>query len=485
MTFIMNLVSTIRTEKPIILWFRRDLRLSDHLALDTASKTGRRLIPLFIYDEFTRTLGAAPKWRLSLSLEQFRKDLEDINLKLTLREGKALEVLKTLIVECNASGLYWSRLYDNASVKRDKQVKEFAKSINLEVRSFPGHLLHEPWKIEKKQGGFYKVYTPFWNEVKNKDVMSIIEKPKKFPKTENWPKSEKITDWGMEKNMYGSDALLIKHVVVGEKAAKRRLDFFLEKNVSKYSENRDTPESSGTSGLAENLTYGEISPARIWHQAISFSFKSNINVEKFLKELVWRDFAWSLAFHTPHIMIENWRPEWNNFPWRGPNYESSMWQKGFTGEPLVDAGMRQMYVTGTMHNRIRMIVASFLTKHLMTDWRVGQNWFSECLIDWDPASNAMGWQWAAGSGPDASPFFRIFNPESQAARFDPKSRYINNYLNVAQTGHFSESARNYFLMVPKSWKLNISTPYPERLVSLQEGRQRALEAYAGLKKLTQ
>lgn len=478
----MNLVSPTSTKKPIILWFRRDLRLSDHPALDIASKTGRRLIPIFIYDEFTSSLGAAPKWRLALSLEQFRKDLEDINLKLILRAGKALDVLKALILECDASGLYWSRLYDSASVERDKKVKEFAKSVNVEARSFPGHLLHEPWKIEKKQGGFYKVYTPFWNEIKNKTVMSTIEMPSKFPKTDQWPKSEKIVDWDMNKNMHGSDELLIKHVVVGEKAARNRLNLFLEKSVGNYSENRDNLEFSGTSGLSENLTYGEISPVRIWHQAMSFSLHSKVNVEKFLKELVWRDFAWNLAFHTPHIMTENWRAEWNDFPWRGANYDSSMWQKGFTGEPLVDAGMRQMYVTGTMHNRVRMIVASYLTKHLMTHWRIGQDWFSECLIDWDPASNAMGWQWAAGSGPDASPFFRIFNPESQAERFDPKKRYINKYLNISETGHFSESARNYFLMVPKSWKFNINTPYPERIVSLRGGRQRALEAYAVLRK---
>ena len=257
---------------------------------------------------------------------------------------------------------------------------------------------------------------------------------------------------------------------------------FLEKCVRNYSENRDKPEFSGTSGLSENLTYGEISPSRIWHQAISFSNRSKVDVEKFQKELVWRDFAWSLAFHTPHILTQNWRPEWNDFPWREANYESNMWKKGFTGEPLVDAGMRQMYVTGTMHNRVRMIVASYLTKHLMTDWRVGQDWFSECLIDWDPASNAMGWQWAAGSGPDASPFFRIFNPASQADRFDPSHTYINNYLNITKTDYISEDARNYFLMVPKSWKFNINTPYPERLVSLKDGRNRALKAYAGLKR---
>ena len=478
----MNLVSSIKEEKPIILWFRRDLRLSDHPALDSASRTGRRLIPLFIYDEFTQSMGAAPKWRLSLSVKQLSKDLEGINLKLILRQGKAIDVLKNLISECNASGLYWSRLYDLASIKRDKQVKDFVKSLNVEARSFPGHLLHEPWKIEKKQGGFYKVYTPFWNEVKSKDVMLSIEMPRKFPKTDLWPKSEKLDDWGMNKNMYGSDNLLVKHVVVGEVAAKNRLVLFLEKCVRNYSENRDKPEFSGTSGLSENLTYGEISPSRIWHQAMSFSSRSKVDVEKFLKELVWRDFAWSLAFHTPHILTQNWRPEWNDFPWRGANYESNMWKKGFTGEPLVDAGMRQMYVTGTMHNRVRMIVASYLTKHLMTDWRVGQDWFSECLIDWDPASNAMGWQWAAGSGPDASPFFRVFNPASQADRFDPSQTYINNYLNITKTDYISEDARNYFLMVPKSWKFNINTPYPERLVSLKDGRNRALKAYAGLKR---
>ena len=215
--------------------------------------------------------------------------------------------------------------------------------------------------------------------------------------------------------------VVTQYAKVGEAAALRRLEHFIENSVNYYKSKRDYPSESSTSRLSENLTYGEISPRVIWHAGMKAMtrVKNPREAEHFLKELVWREFGYHLLYHTPHIVDQNWRPEWNRFPWREDNEDAEAWRRGMTGIEMVDAGMREMYVTGTMHNRTRMLVASFLTKHLMTDWKIGEDWFRECLIDWDIASNAMGWQWAAGSGPDAAPYFRIYNPEIQAKSLIP------------------------------------------------------------------
>jgi deoxyribodipyrimidine photo-lyase len=214
----------------------------------------------------------------------------------------------------------------------------------------------------------------------------------------------------------------------------------------------------------------------VWHAALRAREEGRQGAETFLKELVWRDFAWHLIHHTPHIVDQSWREEWQTFPWRDDNDDAERWRRGLTGEPMVDAGMRQMYITGTMHNRVRMLVASYLTKHLMTHWRVGQKWFEECLIDWDPASNAMGWQWAAGSGPDASPYFRIFNPETQAEKFDPKRAYRRRFI-AGYGGSKEADAMKLFDAIPRSWNMSAGDPYPDRMVDLKAGRERALEAY--------
>ncbi len=479
-----DMVDIISTEgtKPIIVWFRRDLRLKDNPAFKEAVDTCRPVIPLFIYDEFVEAMGAAPKWRLSLSIASFTKDLSNIGVKLVLRRGSALLILKEIIAETDAQGVFWSRLYDDRSVRRDGIVKDKLKGLGIEAKSFHGHLLHEPWSVNKKEGGFYKVYSPFWRVVSKMTVPSLIDAPKKCLSSPIKLKSENLSDWQLDKDLSRSKKILGRFVNVGENAANERLDYFLKNTVSSYEQDRDMIFLNGTSRLSENLTYGEISPWRIWHRATQSISGSNSGIEKFLKELVWRDFAWSLAYNTPHILHSNWKVEWNHFPWRGPNKDSELWCRGMTGEPLVDAGMRELYTTGTMHNRVRMIVASYLTKHLLTDWRVGQEWFASRLIDWDPASNAMGWQWVAGSGPDATPFFRIFNPETQAKKFDKDSKYINRFLGVGSDQPPSLQAKLFFDMVPKSWNFDYKLRYPNRIMGLKEGRDRALTAYNSFRK---
>jgi deoxyribodipyrimidine photo-lyase len=267
---------------------------------------------------------------------------------------------------------------------------------------------------------------------------------------------------------------------VGEAAAADRLARFVKTRVAAYKDRRDFLAEDATSGLSENLTYGEISPAQVWHAGRAAMLEGAAGAEHFLKELIWREFAWHLMHHTPQIATANWRPEWDSFPWQGDTPDAEAWRQGRTGEPVVDAALRQLYVTGTMHNRARMIAASYLTKHLMTHWKVGLDWFADCLTDWDPAANAMGWQWVAGSGPDAAPYFRIFNPATQAEKFDPDQTYRRRYL-AELSSNPPRPALDFFAAAPRSWHLDPKRPYPSPLIVLSAGRDRALGAYEARK----
>jgi deoxyribodipyrimidine photo-lyase len=281
----------------------------------------------------------------------------------------------------------------------------------------------------------------------------------------------------MGRAMRRGAAIVAPHLHVGEAAALARLDRFVARPIARYADERDLPAVDATSGLSENLAYGEIGPRTIWQAGWRALHEGMAGAETFLKELVWREFAYHLMHHTPHITRSNWKPDWDSFEWRSDNKDAEYWRRGMTGEPFVDAAMREMYVTGRMHNRARMIAASYLTKHLMTHWTVGLDWFADCLVDWDPAANAMGWQWAAGSGPDAAPFFRIFNPATQAEKFDPRAAYRRRFI-AELSPNPGQLALSYFDAVPQSWALSAKRPYPKPLIDLAEGRNRALEAYA-------
>ena len=462
---------------PIILWFRRDLRLADHPALTEAAQTGRPVIPVFIHDEVVETHGAAPKWRLGLGVEHFAKTLEGIGSKLILRRGKALEVLRDLVAETGADTVYWSRAYDPAAIERDKGVKAGLKDDGLEAESFTGHLLFEPWTVETKTGDFYKVFTPMWKAVRGRELAPSQPATKALKSPSSWPSSDALEDWHMGAAMRRGASVVGQYVRVGEAKAQDRLEEFIKDDIASYDTARDVLAMEGTSRLSEPLTYGEISPLTCWHAGWRAFNNGKPGAETFLKELVWREFAYHLAYHTPHIVDGNWRPEWDAFPWNEDDTEEVIsWKQGRTGVQLVDAAMREMYVTGYMHNRGRMIVASYLTKHLMSHWKIGQAWFDDCLIDWDPASNAMGWQWSAGSGPDATPYFRVFNPDTQAEKFDKDRAYRARYLGELFKNHEPPAAQ-YFEAVPESWGLSITHPYPRPVVALDQGRERALAAY--------
>jgi len=465
------------SDAPLILWFRRDLRLDDHPMLAAAVATGRPLLPVFILDPETDALGAAAKWRLGLGIAAFAQALESLGSRLILRRGPALAVLVELAAQTGAAEVHWSRAYDAVAKTRDTSVKSTLKAQGIAAVSHAGHLLHEPWTVETGTGGFYRVYTPFWRSVQGRDVAAPPPAPKALRGPAVWPVSDRPKDWQMGAAMRRGASVVAAHVVVGEAAALARLDAFLAGPVDDYASARDLPAVAGTSRLSENLTCGEIGPRRIWHAGMRALHEGKAGAQTFLKELVWREFAYHLLYHTPHITHSNWKPEWDAFPWRGDNADAERWRRGMTGEPFVDAAMREMYVTGTMHNRGRMIVASYLTKHLLTDWRVGAAWFDDCLIDWDVASNAMGWQWAAGSGPDASPYFRIFNPATQAEKFDPNATYRRRFIAELSTSP-PALASSYFDAVPQSWSLNRHAPYPLAVIPLSDGRDRALAAYS-------
>lgn len=461
---------------PLILWFRRDLRLDDLPMMSAALATGRPVIPVFILDPETEGLGAAPKWRLGLGVQHFAERLAAMGSRLTLRRGPALAVLEALVDEVGAAGVMWSRLYDPAAKARDAAVKAALKARGLIAESHSGHLLHEPWTVETGTGGFYRVYTPYWRSVRDRPVPAPAPAPTALPAPDQWPASDKLEDWHLGAAMRRGAAVVLPHTRVGEAAALDRLHAFLSGPVDRYATDRDLPDTPATSRLSENLTYGEIGPRRIWHAGWAAMEQGRPGAETFLKELVWREFSYHLMHHTPHILTTNWKPDWDSFGWQGDRAAVDRWRQGMTGEAFVDAAMREMYVTGTMHNRARMIVASYLTKHMLTHWKLGLDWFADCLIDWDPAANAMGWQWAAGSGPDAAPYFRVFNPATQAEKFDPLQRYRKRFIAELSRTPGAE-ALAFFDAAPRAWGLDPKRPYPRPLVDLSVGRDRALAAY--------
>lgn len=463
-------------ETPLILWFRRDLRLGDQPMLAAAVATRRPLVPVFVLDPETEALGAAAKWRLGLAIAAFARALEGTGLKLTVRRGPALAVLEALVAETGAGGVWWSRLYDPESVARDTGIKAAMKADGREAQSFAGHLLHEPWEVETGQGGFYRVFTPYWRTVRGRVVASPAPAPQHAVAPAVWPKSERLEDWRLGAAMNRGAEIVARYQAVGEEAARAKLVSFLAGPVEAYDAARDLPGVAGTSRLSENLTYGEIGIREVWYAGLRARDEGRSGAESFLRELAWREFAYHLIHHSPQITRFNWKPEWDSFPWRGDNPDAERWRRGMTGEPFVDAAMREMYVTGTMHNRARMIAGSYLTKHLLTDWRVGLHWFAECLTDWDPAANAMGWQWVAGSGPDAAPYFRVFNPAGQAEKFDAAVKYRHRFIAELARAPGPE-AMAFFDAVPRSWSLDPERPYPAPVIDLAEGRARALAAY--------
>ena len=468
-------------QQPQIWWIRRDLRLADNRALIAAVAAGP-VTPLFIRDASVDALGAAAKWRLGAGLAKLEQALGEAGSRLILRTGQAGAVLQDIIAETGAAGVHWQRLYDPEARARDAAIKADLKAAGIAAQSHAGHLLTEPWEVSTGTGGTYKVFTPFWKTIRGRDPGVALPAPGQMPGPEDWPQSESLEDWGFGDGLQRGLDIVGRHHAPGEAAARERLAGFLNEGVAEYPDKRDAVAEDGTSGLSDYLSLGEISPRQIWQAAARARAEGMGGAEAFLRQIAWRDFAHHLMFHDPHLLNDNWRAGWEGFPWiidrDHPHYIA--WQQGRTGIALVDAAMRELYVTGRMHNRARMVAASYLTKHLMIHWKLGLDWFADCLTDWDPASNAMGWQWVAGTGPDATPYFRVFNPDTQAEKFDPTGAYCTRWLAEGQQNP-TDTALSFYEVIPRRWGLSPKDARPDPVVSLPDGRKHALAAYAALK----
>ena len=468
-----------------LVWLRDDLRLDDNPALAEAAGDGSPLTVVYVLDEESpgvRPFGGAVKWWLHHSLESLAADLKAAGSRLLLRRGPADRVIRALAEETGAARLLWNRRYGGPERAVDAGLKEWAAGQEIEASSFQASLMFEPWTVRTGSGGPYKVFTPFWKACLDApEPRHPLDPPQRLPKPAKnadggLPKSEELQSWGLLPRHPDWSAGLAAEWTPGEAGAHARLEDFLDGPVSDYGTGRNVPGEEGTSRLSPHLRFGEISPFRIW-QALRerFPHRAPADVGIFRSELGWREFCWQLLYENPQLATRNYRPEFDRFEWQTPSdAELQAWQQGRTGYPLVDAGMRQLWQTGWMHNRVRMAAASFLVKNLLADWRLGEAWFWDTLVDADAASNPANWQWVAGSGADASPYFRIFNPVTQSKKFDGAGRYLREF--IPELAGLDDKA------VHEPWKADGGAAgYPEPIVGLPESRVRALETYQRLK----
>ena len=421
--------------KPVaLLWLRLDLRLADNPALIAAVKHGA-VIPVFIHapaDESPWPSGGASDWWLHQSLAALEKKFHTLGSKIIFRRGSALETLRSLAKETGATAVCWNRRYEPAVIARDAKLKEALRADGLVAESFNGALLHEPWTIQNKSGKPFQVFTPFWKCCLNEpDPAESLDAPKNLPVPTKWPSSLALDELQLEPKIKWADGLSAAWLP-GEAGAQENLKNFLAHTFDNYSEQRNRPDRTGTSRLSPHLHFGEISPRQIWDALQSLAEKRGLpetawRNSQFLTEVGWREFAHHLLFHFPKTPAEPLRENFKKFPWREDAALLREWQRGRTGYPIVDAGMRELWATGWMHNRVRMIVASFLVKDLLLPWQAGAQWFWDTLVDADLAQNTLGWQWSAGCGADAAPYFRIFNPTTQGEKFDPNGDYVRHW----------------------------------------------------------
>jgi deoxyribodipyrimidine photo-lyase len=426
---------------PTIVWFRHDLRLDDHPALAAAAARGA-VVPVFIWapeEEHPWEPGAASRWWLHHSLVKLAAALDKAGAPLVIRRGPSLVALRSLAKEHSATHVAWNRRYEPAVVARDTTIKKALIDDGLVAESYNGSLLFEPMQVATKEGRPYQVFTPFWRSLLARDEPAVpTAAPRKLKaSTAGDRQSVSLESLGLLPAIDWA-ATMATTWTPGAAGAEVRLKRFLEGRLAGYATGRDRPDRDGTSSLSPHLHFGEISPRRVWHavrESVGGARAAKITTggaESYLRELGWREFANHLLYHFPHTPEAPLRSDYARFPWADDPVGLRAWQRGRTGFPIVDAGMRQLWATGWMHNRVRMIVASFLVKDLRISWVEGARWFWDTLVDADLAANTLGWQWAAGCGADAAPYFRIFNPTSQAAKFDPDGGYVRNWVDTGR-----------------------------------------------------
>ncbi|AMN41802.1 Deoxyribodipyrimidine photolyase [Rhodoplanes sp. Z2-YC6860] len=454
----------------ILVWFRDDLRVADHPALAEAVRSKRPVIALYVLDDTSglRPLGGAARWWLAGSLRALAKSLKERGASLVLRRGNAADIVAKLADEHKVSAVHWNRRYDAGAAHDDALAERLAQK-NIAVRTFQATLLHEP-PVLGKSGQPLSVFTPFWRTAQAKGApRTPLSAPRKIESVSGIA-SDNLDDWELEPTAPDWATEMDETWTRGEIGAQQRLGEFLDEELSGYATQRDRPDLPGTSRLSPHLRFGEVSPFQVWHAAQLAAHADRgkrpraSDAEKFLSELGWREFCYHLLQRYPDIAARNIDRRFDRFPWRKDVKALDAWQKGETGYPIVDAGMRQLWRTGWMHNRVRMVVASFLVKHLLIDWRLGEQWFWDTLVDADPANNPASWQWVAGCGADAAPYFRVFNPMLQAEKFDPRDDYVRTFVPEANGagGLFGKS-------------------YPEPIVDHRAARERALQAFASLR----
>lgn len=420
------------TPAPSILWFRRDLRLADNLALAKAVEAGGPVLCLYVKDPrdaLAGANGAAQAWWLHHSLAALDASLRRRGNRLVMMSGDPRHLIEWLADRIGAGAVFWNRRYDPEAREIDSEIKARLRDKGLRAESCAGFLMHEPTRIQTKQGRHFSVYTPFWRAFEAVyEPQPEMKPPARIESTDVDLESEPLESWGLLPTRPNWADGFESEWQPGEDGAQALLKDFLKSKLAGYGEGRDLPADGHTSRLSPHLAFGEISPHAAWRATIKASRgHASEDNERFRKELVWRDFAWHTLFHNPRMESVNLDRRFDSFPWTGKKQDLEAWQKGLTGYPIVDAGMRELWRTGTMHNRVRMIAASFLIKDLLVDWREGERWFRDTLVDADSASNPFNWQWVAGCGADAAPFFRIFNPMLQGEKFDAKGDYVRRW----------------------------------------------------------
>ncbi len=471
-----------------LVWFRRDLRLVDHPALAAAARRGP-VIPVFIWapdEEGDWPPGGAQRWWLHQSLESLSRDLAGLDSRLIIRRGPTEAALNALLDETGADAVFFNRLYEPAARARDRAIAQALEDRGVEIGHSNAALLWQPGAICTQSGDPYRVFTPFWKAcLKAPEPATPVAAPDVLRAPGSWPGGVAIADLGLMPEIEWYDGIAAAWRP-GEDGAHARLTAFLDGPLAGYQEARDLPAEDGVSRLSPHLHFGEISPRSVWAEVAARRSDPDFarGAESYLRELGWREFAHHVLYHFPDTVTAPLNERFAGFPWReGDSDDLSAWQRGRTGIPIVDAALRQLWQTGWMHNRARMIVASLLVKNLRIHWHEGARWFWDTLVDADLANNTMGWQWSAGCGADAAPYFRIFNPVRQGERFDPEGRYVRRYV--------PELAELPDAFVHQPWNLpekecrrlgfRLGESYPEPIVDLKESREAALAAYEQVK----
>jgi len=475
---------TVDANSRVIVWFRQDLRLADNPALDAAVASGAEILPLYILDDDNagdHAMGGASRWWLHRSLAALDDSLDG---GLLLLRGDAKALLPALAKEVDAAAIFWNRCYEPWRIERDTAIRTTLNDDEVSVRSFNGSLLFEPMHVLKADRTPYKVFTPFYR----KGCLEGSEPPREpLPAPASLrlfkgPDGEGLDDLALLPNIPWYEDM-DSTWQPGETGAMQRLHRFLDVGLDNYKEGRNRPDLENVSRLSPHLHFGEVSPNQVWYAAQEKGSEDRKDLEHFHSELGWREFSYNLLFHFPELPHQNLQRKFNRFPWRTDAEALERWQKGMTGVPIVDAGMRELWRTGYMHNRVRMIAASFLVKNLMLDWRLGEEWFWDTLVDADLASNSASWQWVAGCGTDAAPYFRIFNPVTQGNKFDPDGTYVREYVPEIKNipDRYLHSPWEAPAEVMNEAGVELGKDYPLPIVDLRESRQRALDAFASLK----